>query len=429
MERDLRTVHGTLRVPPGVTLTSPLPLPLPEDDLTLVRTFPGAVNSGEQSIEAVGDGVFRFTTRLPHRWGTVGTSGKGLYALGGFHPQPLVDGAIGAVDWVVDITLPPGRAGLVGQELGSGTLHWEGRSERVALAVPRRARTWSPEVGEVVVLANGRPRRVFTRQLEKVLPSVPLDRPVVVVEAPMRRRLAATAPGVLFASDRFFQVSFPFVPYHRPALVEGLAAADTLQPHPQLRELVGRAYVLGWEDANTRIGAVRMTRAFAWVPSIDDLLSSRRMAFYGETFRTWNPTDPLLDDVVEHLAHYRHGSSVAAQLELRSDREHLVRVGRALDRGMTLPQALQLTGLDPRLAPVLTDPAPAQDYVLATGAPFTVTREAESGQPEMLEVRVDRSTRVFEMRPGETVSLGEPSRVVLDPGRRVEQASRTGDAH
>lgn len=430
VDDDLQTVHGTLVLPDGVQLAAPLPLPLPDDDLTLVRTFPGAVDQGSQSFAPTETPhVWRFTTHLPRRYGAVGSTRSGVYALGGFHPQPLVDGEVVPIRWVVDITLPDRRAGVVGLTLGSGTLHWEGIAERVPLALPRRTKTWSSRDGKVVVLGKGRPRRVLLDQLDRVLGSVDLDHPLVVVEAPLRRRLTRHAPGVLFVSDRIFQLSFPFVPYQRAALVEGLEAADTWQSHPQLRDLVGRARAEAWERQNTRLGAARLTRALSFVPSIDRLLSSRRMAFYSETFRGWTPSDPLRDDVVEQVDRYRPGASVVAQLELRSDPETVARVARALDRGLDLFQALQLVGLDPSLAPVLTAPVPEQDYRLSDGPPFTLTREAAGGPPEMVEVAVDRERRVLELHPGEQVDLGAPGRIVLDPERRLEQTSRAGDAH
>lgn len=424
---DGRTVSGTLTSDRPLDWIVPLPLPLPDDELDLVRTFPGRVDAGEMVLTEHTSTEVAFTTTLPKRYGAVGRTAHGTYALGGFHPVPTQFGEVVPVDWTVSITLPPGRLGLVGQTVGEGTLAWTGTAERVALALPRRATLWEAPGGQVTVLGKGRPRRVLRKQLELVLPTVELERPVVVVEAPLRRRLHRHAPGVLFASDRYFQLTFLFRPYQRPSLVEGLAAADTLAAHPLERDLVGRATARAWERRHQRLGAAAVTSALSFVPSVDALLSSGRMAFFGETFRTWTPSDPVRDDVIEHTVPFRPGSSVAAQVLTASDEETLFRLGRAIDDGLSLAQGLQLVGLDPTWRADLTAPVPEQDYVL--DADHVLRRDAPASAPsEWVEVRLDDRVERHVMAPGEVVDLGPADRVVVDPRRRVSQTSRMGDA-
>lgn len=421
MEVDGR-ITGTLQLPPGTPVVDPLPL-LPDapDMRRQLRTFPGVPNRGRIDFQEIEPGTFAFTTTLPKRFGGIGRTRHGVFAHGGFYPQPIVDGAVPPIHWDVTVELP--RTGTVNDAVGTGPVHWEGVSERVSLALPKKARVWTlqHQDARVTVVARRRPLRAFWRHLRKTLPSVgPVD--VVLTEAPLRRRLFRTGSGSSLYSDRLFRMTLPFQPFHRPALVEGLLAAHSRLPHPQLRELVGWSRAQAWMKRRKVGGAEGFTRLFTWVPSIDSLLASRRIAFYRDIFREVQLGDAVEDDLVEVLFPHRTGAGVSVQLDDTYGRGTALKIADALEHDLTLAQAFQLEGLDPKLAREWRRDVPEQDYRLQVGDPTTVTREAPEDTPiETIVLKVDGERRPFQLAAGEQVVLERPERITIDPGRHVEQ--------
>ena len=138
-------------------------------------------------------------------------------------------------------------------------------------------------------------------------------------------------------------------------------------------------------------GAEGFTRFFTWVPSIDALLSSRRIAYYREIFREIDLGDPIEDDLFEVLAPHRTGAGLSVQVDDTWGPGTALRLTDALARNLSLPQAFQLEGLDPlRIAPWRAA-IPRQDYVLTVddrGA--SVRRDAPPDAPtETVVIAVD----------------------------------------
>ena len=72
---DLRRVWGLIRVEDGegLVFADPMvPLPEPQDDLVLTRTYPGPPDSGSARLVDLGPGLYWFETRLPRRLGDLG---------------------------------------------------------------------------------------------------------------------------------------------------------------------------------------------------------------------------------------------------------------------------------------------------------------------------------------------------------------------
>ncbi len=440
------TIAGRLSIPPGMAgapgfdVADPLSvLPRAPDDLNQLRTFPGAVDTGSMQFQEVEPGVWTFETTLPRRFGGVGHTGHGTYASGAFYPQPLLDGRIPELDWVVDITLPDGRTGVVGNTVGTGTLHWEGSSDRVVVAMPRKARVETVQVGDATVRVVGKrtPRRALLRAVETVLPETRIASEdlteVVLVEAPLRRRLVRPSADIALVSDRIFRLAPLFKPFHRHGFVKGVATAASPHEDGLARELDGAVRAEQWKAERKGGGARGLTRAFTWVPQIDYLLSSRRIAFYSEIFEEAHPGDVVQDDLVETLAPHRPGSSVRIQLDDRYGAGTSEAVNQALHAGLTLPQALKSVDADPDLDHTWRRPMPPQDYVLEVGETAVVTRETTPDAPlETVILRTvegDETQRLaVRLQPGVPFDLGPVDRVVIDPGRHVLQTSRTRDS-
>jgi len=221
---DLRTITGTMRWTGDEPLVDPLALlpDPPPDDQVERRTWPGRPSRGEVAFDEPVDGVVVFSTVLPHRYGAIGWTSHGLFASGGWYPQP--DG-LPVAHFTVTVALPEGTTGALGDSVGTGPLFWEGDGERAPLAVVKRGRITPLESGEVDIdlLTSGRPREKFTKELLRV--AVTLDTPLAgaVVETPLRRRLVQPAPGLLYVSDRAFRVTEGLRWIHRDAVARAFA--------------------------------------------------------------------------------------------------------------------------------------------------------------------------------------------------------------
>ena len=260
VDPDLRTVRGTMTVPPGTVVVDPLArLPDPTDDLQAFRTFPGAPSHGAVTWERDGDAL-AFEARLPRRFGTIGATSHGLFASGGWYPEP---DAIGS--WDVTVTLPPGTGGALGDVADTDLLHWEGTGERAALAVVRDPR-FVPLSDDVLLVSQGKPPKILVRELETALALWPTASSGIVVRAPLRRRHTGHAPGLAFVSDRAFRVTPGFAFVHREAVARGIAAAFVPSPDPFDRELAAAALGQPYAERLRGIHRNRPSRRSASIP-------------------------------------------------------------------------------------------------------------------------------------------------------------------
>ena len=401
-------VHGVITVDDEVTWVDPLAaLPQPEDDLTLQRTYPGAVSHGEVAFVDQGRRV-PFTTTLPRRYGALGCMGGDVWANGGWYPQPLVEGELPVADWTVRVEAA-GEVAVNGPDSS-----WSGRAERVSLTVlPDGKRK---EMDGVTLLYRGpeRPRR--DAEVEALAQAA--ERELVVVEAPMFRRLARPGHDVLFLSDMAFRLWKPLYRYHRHATLVGIVQASSAWEDPWLREVEGAAVA---RELNLGDDALRLMRFGAWLPIIDQLMYSGRLSFHAEVFDETFPADPLDDDVAEMFSARIPGRVLATKLD------------DTYGPGTALAVAEQgWEAVDPAFVESWRVPYPEQDLRLEVDRQqLTITRDAPADAPaEPIPYTIDGERHVWDAPagPGEhTQSLDGLSRVALDPKGHVRQTSRLYD--
>lgn len=430
---DLRSVTGVARFPPNVALTNVLAaLPEPPDDLTHSRTYPGRPDRGTVSWHQEGDAV-AFTATLPKRWGTIGTTRSGLFANGGWLPQPMVDDALPLLSWDVTVQLPDGTAGALGPVTGEGALHWSGMGERVALAVVRRP-VVTPLTDTVALLTRGQPRAVLVRELATGLTeagTMGVDLAGAVVEAPLRRRLTGSSPGLAYVSDRAFRLTPGLRRYHRVAVIRGVAGALIGEADPFARDLAAAAVSRVHARRLRGSDAEGLLQRFAWIPQIQTVLASQRMAFYGEILERPHPTDPVRDDLVEMLDPHTPGAVVLVQLDTAFGDGVGERLGLRLAEGLSLDDASAAEGVPVAWIAQWRRPYPIQDYQLEVRDDVvSVRRQAPAdAQSETLVVHADGARHEVTIPPGHAIHLSLPDvrRVVLDPDHHIGQTSRFRD--
>ncbi len=417
-------IRGTFVATEPQQLVDPLArLPEPDDPLSLLRTYPFARSRGSVTWQ-VRDGVVHFDTKLPRRWGAVGrTRRHGSFANGAWYPQPE---GLPIVQWDVTLTAPDGWTVAVGDQWGPQQAHWTGTAERAAMAVmPRAVATPIDEDGvSATLLTRGKPRRALVRETRNQLVAIaPADAGWngVIVEAPLRRRLARPGPGLAYVSDRAWRVTGGLHRFHHVAVARGLAAALSGHADPFERDIVAAALSQRHSARLRGAGARRTLRWASFLPTIDSLLYSRTMAFHGDILEDTHPADPVRDDLVEVHAPVYAGTVVVAQLDDAYGSATAWQVGTALRNGdELLPEHAAF--LEARRVPM-----PEQDYILAVDDErVRVSRDGADGPTEPVVVRIDGYDQVL-MGAGAIRQQPAPKRVALDPGRHLAQTSRAHD--
>ena len=284
-------------------------LPVPTDDQDLRRTFPGDVETGWVHLDRPSASRSPFYAVLPRRAGAAGlVPGRGLFANGLWHPHPVRGTELEVVHWDVRVVLPPGVTGVLNGTVGRGELLWAGEAERLSLAVLTKARvTRVPmPVGELVIVDQGPPRARRTERLAATLETTwpgPGAPDVVVVETPLRRRLARTGPGMLFLSDRATRLTGGLWKAHLQSVRQGLVEAGLPLSDPWERGFAAAALTDPRTSEEGELDVRALLGWFAWIPQVDSLLYDGRLPFYADTFgETW-PSDtgePTVDRV-RHL--------------------------------------------------------------------------------------------------------------------------------
>lgn len=439
--RDLRTITGRMHIGADrpAALVDPLAdLPVPRDDLTLFRTFPGAPAQGTVQWERLDEETWWFYAILPRRYGDVGAiRGHGLFANGAWYPQPIGRDGMPVCDWDVTIALPDGVTAAVGDAIGEGIVRWTGEAERVSLSAIRNGRI-TPVVEEslqLMVLTRGRPRKRLLRELATNLDAA---RPVaeswrgVVVEAPLRRRLARSGVGQAYVSDRAFAVTPGLERFHRVAVTREVVESLLPIADPFERDLVGAA--IGWRYANALAGpdAQRVLGLGAWMPGIHALLYDRRMAFVGDVLEEVHPADPIADDLVERFDPHTPGTVVIAQIEDGWGSIAVHALTHELLQGESLPKAAELAAIPPEWLLARRGPYPVQDYSLdMRGVQVRVLRNAApDAYEEPVVLLAGERREVWTAGPGPDVYEDvwtDVGAVVIDPDRHLAQTSRLGD--
>jgi len=452
VDRDLRTVRGTLRLRDvDGDLVDPLArLPEPDSDLDLFRTYPGAPNRGSVVFEPRGDGVWTFETTLPRRFGAIGATAKGLMANGGWYPQP--DG-LPILDWDVTVRLPDDATGALGDVVSTDVLRWTATADRAPLAVVRRGVVTDLD-GHGVLLTKGKPPRRVVEQLTKDLSRWPHpegartrdERSVVrvedpdpehgvVVRGPLRRRLVRHGPGLAYLSDRAYRLTPGLEFAHRRAVTKGVSTAWVDSPDPLERELAASG--LGPElDAQLKVDTDRALRRWSWVPQVNSLLASRRIAFYSDILDLPYPGDRVHDDLEEVFAPRWPGAAVAAQLDLLHGPGTSERVAAHIARGDTLYVAMAREGHSAFELLPYRHPVPRQDLQLTVDGSSVVVERVPAGGPGLVPIGIqgpDDDRLVVEAYPlVDKLELeldAPPRRVVVDPSGAIDQTRRVGDTH
>lgn len=427
VDADLRSVRGTMSFDEAVALVDPLAsLPIPADDRALLRTFPGRIDRGAvkwRRLDAYPNTV-RFTTSLPERHGDVGwLRGRGLWANGGWYPQPV--GVPLVASWDVHVSVPEGALGAINGD--TGALRWRGSADRVALAVLADAVISEAAVrgGRIRLLEHRPAEPAALRRLASIVEGGwPLLAPpdVLVVEDLDLARLARAAPGMVYLSDRTFRLFPGLERYHAGIVRRALVHASLPMGDGWERELCATAL----SDAVPAPSPRRILGWFAWNPIVDALLTDGTLPFYDDLFGEafggppglWEALDPRIP-----------GAAAARQLDdLRGPgtAEAFARLRLASD---SLADTAEKMGIPAEIREAWRLPYPrGQDYAIAGGR---IVRRAPAGAPaEVVRVEVDGAPLgawIAGPGPAELPLAPAPRQVRVDPAGHTLQTDRGND--
>lgn len=440
VDPDLMTVRGTLDLAEcACTLVDPLPLvPLPVDDRTRVRTFPGQDDPGELTWTAAPDtpGHVRFEARLPRRFGDLGRlPGRGLFGNGGWYPLPVdTRGHPLATRWDVEVVVPPDTVGVLNGQVGTGLVRWEGYADRAALVVLPHAQVTVVPVGGgeltfVEPATRGPRRRTLTAGLVDA-GDWPLRSPprLTIVEDLDLLHLAVAAPGMVYLSARTFRVSPGLLRYHAPAVRRAMVEASVPRGVGWERAFVGGALTrdLPLPDLRKALGPL------AWNPLVDALLHDGTLPFYDAMFDEPFPASPGLFEV----ANPRLPATVAArQVDLLGGKGTAIALSRGLLEGRSLGDAAGRLEIPAAVVEGWSDPYPgAQDYAVRVhrGRVEVERRAADTASAEVVGVSVDGAAPVpWIAGPGAGRLVVEPARPArrarVDPAGDTRQTDLAND--
>ena len=390
------------------------------------RTYPGAPSVGRVDF----DGEV-FTTSLPRRYGALGALRGGLYANGGWHPQTA---ELRSEDWEVTLHLPEGTVGVVNGVVGQGTLEYRGSAARLSIAVVDGR---LEDLGDGLWLIDRgprRPRRIEELQLAwaEAFPEAVRPESLVVVEAPMHRRLVRPGEGVLYLSNQAFRTPSLLYRFHRGPVGRGMLGAGLEIEDLWARELAAAVMGAEWQERVEDVELGSLMRLGSFVPLVDYLLYSGRMPFHAEVFDETFPGDPLEDDLVEMFTTRVSGRVLATKIDDRWGSGTASRLVGHLLAGRDIWTALEREHIPQDWLDDWDVPYPEQDYRLrVTREAIEIERVAPPDAPvESLDVEVDGVRSSLSIVPGQTWSEereGLPRRVVIDPEGHVLQIDKAHD--
>jgi hypothetical protein len=278
----------------------------------------------------------------------------------------------------------------------------------------------------------------------------------VCAEAPLRRELARTAPGMLLVSDRAFDVT-PFErvrKFHRLPLVRATAAL-VVEPRvaaaaprgraDQVVDLVATELTEAWErdQYGTQEGARELLTKGNFVAEVDDALTAPQIPFESAFFRGPDDTDRFRD-TFELFSHRRPvGRLWLEKLVDRLGRDAAHAIARAVAEGESLPAALARLGdgVDLAWLAAWDQGTPERNFAVGEVTPggdeagpyvdVVVRTEGPASPPEHLIVRVEGGTDGPVEAPvlvdAERVTArvrtdARRPRVTLDPKRRLAES-------
>ena len=368
---------------------------------------------------------------VPDRYGAFGRHLGQLTLLGGWVPavgRPDAPPPIGDVS--ARVLIPPGFAVVLGRTYaahvpGRGARWVEAAGQGVTLpliVLPARTGSRGVEGGAFRWISGRRYtddetalRQAeltvgaladvvdFLRRSGLTLPQP--DRPLLVVEAPLRRNLARAADGVVLVSDRAFRL-FPlerFQRFHRYPVVREIMttwALDHVRPDGDRHvaaDAVGAFLRDRFVQDETGVAEDLFDVLWFWkfIPAIDSLLYAPQTAFIGAYFRLVNEQDPLRANLVDPPSSRPRGRIVYEKL--------LDRVG-PVEAAATMNDVATGADLRGAFARVLgptsntffdtwLGPYPAMQYALTAwqSEPTTGARCAPAEQCHLVTVDVQRT--------------------------------------
>jgi hypothetical protein len=436
VSEDLSRIEGTLR---WEGATEPAfedylgALPSPPDDRTALRTWPGGPEQGGVRWREEQDERGRhllFEVELPDRYGAVGrVPGRGLFLNGGWHPVPVDgQGRVLEARWDVVVDIPAGTVAGLGDAYGRDELRWTGLGERVGLAVLPGGEIERLEtaVGELVLLSRHGISRARRRWLQRsVEASWPSGQALelVVVDAPLMRRLQRAAPGMLFLSSRAFRLNPGLRHLHQGSVSQGLLCAglsDVLPIHAE------RDFVAAVESQRALAklpDAQGLLRWFSWLPQIDELLYSGSVPYVSEVMGEPWPGDSLRDDLLEVLDPRLPGAVIAGRAQAWE--EPVSEMAQALLEGrgpLRIDERYRPFEQDYKI--VVNENEVSSRVLVERAAPVGAPRE-----PVLLLVDDQRRSVALGEGPGEAELIldAAPRSVALDPDGLLRQTDRAND--
>ena len=176
------------------------------------------------------------------------------------------------------------------------------------------------------------------------------DAPLLVVEAPLRRRLARAGPGVVLVSDRAFRL-LPFERFYRfhryPVVREALTALAWQQVPPgPYRHVTADAIGAFLRDRYVASSAGYAEDIFdvlsfwSFIPAVDSLLYAPQTAFTDAYFRLVDETDDLRVNLLDPPSGWPRGRILYEKLKDRIGPVRVAEAMRRLIRGAQWPAIL-----------------------------------------------------------------------------------------
>jgi len=422
----------------------------------------------------------RATLIVPERYGGFGKVGRQVTLAGGWFPQVArPKHAPPRGPWTVQLELPATSSAVIGERYrpspgsdGRRTITAVGEGAQIPLVV-RPAGTYA------LSIAEGRARFLGGRASENVrnaaiptlgdqvraaiedglrlaaqigLPEPTPQRPLILIEAPLRHALTESAEGMVLVSDHAFRMIEVdrFLRFHRlPLLGDAFAclAARALGPEVIGRGLsadVAGAYALdryvvarygGAEDAFDVLGIV------SFIPSIDQLLYAPDLAFAGAYFRNVPEAHPLKPDFLDFPLDFPRGHHVYEKLRDQIGRPRAEAIVARTLKGEGLIAAIErgwpegapaflATWLGPypavryQLGPIASAPQPGGGFRAeatiervgdAIAEPVTVRFEDVDGNERL----VTASATTARLRTVSATLAEDLDLVEIDPARRL----------
>lgn len=271
---------------------------------------------------------------------------------------------------------------------------------------------------------------------------------LLIVEAPLRRDIAISAPGMLLISDRAFELSpmERFLRIHRVALARGIASSylrtleplqETLERRDRARDFMAIHLSERWEQLRYggQVGIREILGPGRFIAAVEDVIRSPQIPFQSTWFRIVDDTDRLRDRFTLFSHAHSNGRIWREKLldKLGPDVLDGV-VDRAVRGRISLFTALSFeTQLDvPAFLAQWSEGAPEVNYrlvnvrAIANGVEVEVAREGESRvtEPVVIAAIGDRRRVATWDAPGEraTVQISGATisdEIVIDPDFRL----------